>query len=481
MKILVVERDDDLRDLISTRLRARNFEVFEAQNSLNALKLLDRDRMDVILISDQMERIGTQIPIEAIRRRPHLTSVPVILITKEESLSELVMSRERGYDDFLTVPFNPFVLHLRVVLSVERSRHRAEANALTHLPGNHAIEKMIRKKIEKKEKFSVLYIDINHFKSFNDYYSFEKGDDVIRQTARILMTTAESICRKGEYFLGHIGGDDFIVVLNPDEEERFSKTFLTSFDQIIPTYYTEEDRLRGAIRVKNRRGKMENFPLMSCSVAACTNLTRHYNSLGEIARDAMEVKAFLKSQPGSRYLRDRRVEPVQTVADTALPVALPIPEENPKGEDELMPLGQLLLKAKLITGDQLATALKQHLQTGQRLGQILTGMKVVRTDDVGKILERKLKVPYFPLQHFVPHQELMDLLPRDFVRIHRVVPLQKMDHRLKLGMCDPLDRQTLEQVKAMTQLKPIPYLVMEDELEDLFHRDTQLNLFQERA
>ncbi len=480
LKILVAEKNEDTRALLNARLRVRNYEVTEAVSSLQALQLLDRDRVDVILIYDEMERIGTMLPIEVIRRRPHLTSVPVILMTQESRLSELMMTRERGYDDFLTLPVNPFVLHLRILLSVERSRHRAEANALTHLPGNHAIEKVIRKKIEKKEFFSVLYIDINHFKAFNDHYSFEKGDDVIRQTARIMMKTAESICKKGEYFLGHIGGDDFIVVINPDEEERYAKAFISSFDQIIPTYYSDEDRQRGNIRVKNRKGKMDTFPLMSCSVAACTNLTRQYANLGEIARDAMEVKSFLKTQPGSRYLRDRRVVPVQAVADTA-PPELVVPEEDQKAEEELMPLGQLLLKAKLISGDQLSLALKKHLQTGQKLGQILTAMKAVQSEEVGKMLERKLKIPYFCLKHFIPNQELMTMLPADFMRLHRVIPLQKMDQqRLKVGLCDPLDRQVLESVKSMTQLKLIPYLVLEEELEELFHRDTQLNLFKER-
>ncbi|MSR77719.1 MAG: diguanylate cyclase [Candidatus Omnitrophica bacterium] len=471
MKIFIAEKDPHQRYLIAGRLKVRGYEVIEAGDSLEAMKILDRERMDLALISEDMERVGTQLLIEAIRRRPHLTSIPIILMAQASHIAQLVMSCERGYDDFLIKPFDPLVLQLRVAINIERNRHRAEANPLTHLPGNHAIEKVIRKKIDKGEKFSVLYIDINNFKSFNDHYSFEKGDDVLRQTSGILMRTAEAVVRRSECFLGHIGGDDFIAVLNPDDEEKFARTFLAAFDQIIPTYYNEEDRKRGAIRVTNRRGKKENFPLMSCSVAACTNIYRTYKNLGEIARDAMEVKAFLKTKQGSHYLRDRRAEEsARKLQDAERVLEIPKEDEERSGE-ELAPLGQLLLKAQLISNDQLAVALKEHLQTGQKLGQVLTSMRAVKSEDIGKILERKLRVPYFPLRNFIPAQDLLEIFPKDFMRLNRVFPIQRVDQKLRLGLCDPLDREMLETVRNMTHLKVIPYLILEDELEEILNRD----------
>ena len=474
MRILIAEKDANERFLMAERLRMRGYEVHETEESLETIKILERERMDLILISDTMERIGIQPLIEVIRRRPHFTSVPVILMTHEENIAQLVMSRERGFDDFLMKPFNPLVLQLRVAINIERNRHRAEANPLTHLPGNHAIEKVIRKKIDKGDKFSVLYIDISNFKSFNDYYSFEKGDDVLRQTSAILTKTAESIAKKGDYFLGHIGGDDFIVVLNPEDEEKFARAFIAAFDQIISTHYSDEDRKRGAIRVTNRRGKKENFPLMSCSVAACTNLYRNYKNLGEIARDAMEVKAFLKSKQGSHYLRDRRYEPIEKLEDAVRILEIP-KEEDEKQNEELAPLGQLLLKAQLISGDQLAAALKEHLQSGQKLGQVLTSMRAVKSEDIGKILEKKLKIPYFSLKNFIPSQDLQELFPRDFLRLNRVFPIQRVDQKLRLGLCDPQDRDTIQTIRNMTHLKITPYLILEDELEELLNRDLKSN------
>ena len=287
-RILVAEKDDATRELILMRLHSRHHKVFEAAKSNQALRFLDREVLDLILLSSDMEPVGGKMLIQVIRSRSHLMSVPVIMITDEYKLTELMLGHEKGFDDFLVRPFSPLILQLRVNLNIAKTMERVEANALTHLPGNHAIEKIVQKKIQAGEKFSVLYIDINNFKAFNDHYSFQKGDEAILQTARLLLTTSHAVARDGECFIGHIGGDDFIVVLPAELDEVFARQFIDDFDRIIPTYYNKTDRDAGFIRVENRRGKMENFALMSCSVAGCSNLFRNYANLREIAQDAAE-------------------------------------------------------------------------------------------------------------------------------------------------------------------------------------------------
>ena len=306
LHVMVADKDPAVLELVATRLSNRGMRVSIAETTEDLLRQLDREPADIVLISSDMERLGGRYPVERIRDRSHLAAVPVVLMTREDEIAELILGQDRGFDDFLIKPFSPLVLQLRVTLNIGRAKVRTEANALTHLPGNAAIEKKIRQKIEKDEKFSVLYMDINQFKAFNDRYGFEKGDDVLKHTAKLLLETRDRVVPDSDCFVGHIGGDDFIVVLSPDHEEEFARTFLREFDRIISVYYSEEDRQRGHVRVTNRRGKKENIPLMSCSVAACNNLYRRYRSLGEIAHDAAQVKSFLKSQPGSHYLRDRR-------------------------------------------------------------------------------------------------------------------------------------------------------------------------------
>jgi hypothetical protein len=103
-------------------------------------------------------------------------------------------------------------------------------------------------------------------------------------------------------------------------------------------------------------------------------------------------------------------------------------------------------------------------------------MKAVRSEEVGKILERKLRIPYFALRGFNPGEDVRGLLPLDYMKLNRVIPLQKMEHRIKIGLCDPLDRTVIDAVKSMTQLRPIPYLVMEEEFEEFFHREVPSGL-----
>jgi len=462
-RILVAERDDATRELILMRLHSRHHKVFEASKSSQAVRFLDREVLDLILLSSDMEPVGGKMLIQVIRSRSHLMSVPVIMITEEHQLTELMLGHEKGFDDFLVRPFSPLVLQLRVNLNIAKTMERMEANALTHLPGNHAIEKLVLKKIQAGEKFSVLYIDINNFKAFNDHYSFQKGDEAILQTARLLVTTSHAVARDGECFIGHIGGDDFIVVLPAELEEVFARQFIDDFDRIIPTYYSMKDRDAGFIRVENRRGKMENFALMSCSVAGCTNLYRNYVNLREIAQDAAEVKTFLKSQPGSHYLQDRRSSPIRQLEEA---VHILEPEIKPaKPKKRVDPLGQVLVSSGLITEEQLSKALKQHLETGHRLGQTLIDMNLISSQDVGKMLEKKLKVPYFSLKGWTPDPAIFHLFNADFIFHHRVVPIGVGEDSVRIAMCDPFDLKTLDAIERITGLKPVPYLALEDEFE----------------
>ncbi|MBI3314142.1 MAG: response regulator [Candidatus Omnitrophica bacterium] len=471
MHILIAEKDALIRSLVTTRLRARHYQVTECMRSEEVLPCLDRQPVDLILLSSEMERIGGKFLVQTIRAKSHFAAIPIILMTEEDKIAQLLMVRERGFDDFLIKPFSVLMLQLRVEINIARTREHLGINPLTHLPGNLAIEKTIIKKIENGEKYSVLYVDINQFKSFNDLYGFEKGDNVLKQTSNILTRTADKMAAEGGCFVGHIGGDDFVVVLHPDHEEIFARAFIREFDRIMPTYYNEAEQKRGFVRVKNRRGKRENTPLMSCSVAACNNLYRAYKNLGEIAQDAAEVKAFLKSQTGSHYLRDRRHEPIRHL-EKAVEILAPDVEKN-KSAAELEPLGQILLDAGLIDQASLSLALKKHLETSERLGQILIRMNLIRSEDVGKMLQKKLNIPYASLRQFSGTREMLRLFTLDFIKSHRVVPLEATGQGIRLAMCDPFDLRTVDTIERITGLKPIPCLALEDEFEEFIEKRSQ--------
>jgi diguanylate cyclase (GGDEF)-like protein len=465
-RILVAEKDEAIRELVAMRLESRHHKVFQAAKSAQVLRFIEREAIDLIILSTDMEPVDGKLLIQVIRAKSHLVAVPIIMLTTEDELTEIMLGHEKGFDDFIVKPFSPLVLQIRVDLNIAKTQERVEANALTHLPGNHAIEKIVSKKIKAGEKFSVLYLDINHFKSFNDHYGFQKGDDVIIQTARLLIATSYAVSRDGECFVGHVGGDDFIVVTPPELEDVFARQFLDDFDRVMPTYYSKEDREAGRIRVENRRGEKEDFPLMSCSVAACTNLYKNYTNLREIAQDAVEVKSFLKSQPGSHYLRDRRSMPIRKV-DEAVHILEPEIKLSSRHHKKIKtdPLGQLLLDVGLINEEQLAGALKKHFETGQRLGQTLINMNLISTRDIGRMLEKKLKIPYFCLADWQPDARLLALFTPDLIMRHRILPVAVSEESMDLAMCDPFDIRTLDMIERVTGLKPVPHLALDDEFE----------------
>lgn len=462
-RILIVEKDETTREMMRVRLASRHYDVVCCERSDAALKIIERESFNLIVVSRELEAVAGQSLIQTIRSKPHLTAVPVMLLVQEHQVSELLLSSEKGYDDFLTKPLNPLLLQLRVKMNMERVRERVEVNALTYLPGNHAIEKVVMHKIRTGEKFSVIYIDINHFKSFNDRYGFRRGDDALRHTAKLLTAISRELHVRGECFVGHVGGDDFIAVTSVELEEDFSRRFIDDFDRIMPTYYSEEDQKRGFIRGKNRAGKVENTPIMSCSVAACTNLYKNYQSLAEIAGDAAEVKSFLKTQPGSHYLRDRRSAPPPKLEDIEEFIKKEMP--NPQRKKAIDPLGQILLAAGLLNESQLDLALQKHFETGQRLGQCLISMNLVSSEDVGRMLEKRLNIPYFSLKKWKPTRDVLRMFTHDFVSAHRAVPVEITDGFIKLAMCDPFDLKLLDRIEQITRLKPVPCLTLEDEFE----------------
>ena len=155
----------------------------------------------------------------------------------------------------------------------------------------------------------VLYCDLDNFKSYNDKYGFTKGDDAILYTRDCLNTVAQRNDIQNT-FVGHEGGDDFVVVAPYECWELFAKSFITTFDRGIYQFYNSVDARNGFIESVNRQGQRQRFPLMSISIAVVTNKTRPYSRHAEMIQVATEVKKYVKSMDGSCYAIDRRKGPI---------------------------------------------------------------------------------------------------------------------------------------------------------------------------
>jgi PleD family two-component response regulator len=312
LRILIVEDDGQIGPLMQRVLERAGHAATLLPGGLNAVQTARQIQPDVILLDLELPDISGMDVCRRLREDPLLSSVPVLIVTGQASLERKLEGFSLGADDYITKPFRAQELLARIDVIHRRARRNLEANPLTHLPGNNVIEREITARLSRGEKVSVLYCDIDRFKSYNDSYGFLQGDSAIRATALTILSCADG----PRDFVGHIGGDDFVVVTAPDRAAAIASCITKKFDETSAGFYSLDDRARGYALVQNRRGEVEKAALMSLSVAIVENDGRATDHVARFSQAAAEIKRYLKSRPerrGSAFLKDRRHDgvPVQ--------------------------------------------------------------------------------------------------------------------------------------------------------------------------
>ncbi len=305
--ILVVDDDSAFTDIIRMILSREGYQVATAESGEEALNKLSSEVAPELIISDvEMPGMSGFDLVRILQENPRHRHVPVMLMSARRiSAADRVDGLSLGSDDYLLKPIVPQELIARVRAVLRRTEIGLDANPLTRLPGNSTILKVFERVIAEKSPFAVLYADLNHFKAYNDRYGFLKGDEVILFTAKVLVSTAQAVSG-GKDFVGHIGGDDFIVMSVPDRAEELSQAILREFDRGIPAFYNDEDRARGVVEITDRQGNRFTVPLMGIAIGIVSNSRREINQVGEISQIGAEVKTYAKKLGGSRYVFDRR-------------------------------------------------------------------------------------------------------------------------------------------------------------------------------
>lgn len=180
-----------------------------------------------------------------------------------------------------------------------------DASPLTRLPGGVAIEREIQGRLDRKEPMALCVMDLDNFKAYNDRYGYEHGNIVIKEAARIIEEASKLHGASGD-FVGHIGGDDFVVVTVPDRIAEVCNAVIARFDQASPGFYNEGDRTAGYIMGKTRQGVEMKFPLVTISIAVVTNMLRSFQSPLEMAEVGAELKEYAKQFARSIYVVDKR-------------------------------------------------------------------------------------------------------------------------------------------------------------------------------
>ncbi|HEU5050693.1 MAG TPA: diguanylate cyclase [Gemmatimonadales bacterium] len=210
-----------------------------------------------------------------------------------------------GADEVLTAAFAPAEQRARIDAMLNRTERDVSVHPSTRLPGTTEIEREIRRRLDLAGEFAVCYADLDHFKEFNDRYSYYDGDRVIYLLSRILHDVVKGLLGS-RGFVGHIGGDDFIFVIPGGEIHAVCSEVLSVFDTLIPLQYNDQDRRAGYFFGKDRRGQLHRVPLMTLSIGIVTNRHRAFTHPAQVSELATEMKSYAKTLPGSVFVVDRR-------------------------------------------------------------------------------------------------------------------------------------------------------------------------------
>lgn len=295
-------------------------EAFAAQRVNGVVVLNENQEPAGLLMKDKLYfQLGTKYGVSLYHSRSIqlvMDKSPLIVNADLplEAVSQMAMNREEYnlYDLIIVVKDGRYfgvvsVMHLLNSITSLRIRCAHNSNPLTGLPGNLIIEDRIKSLVSAGAPFAVFYIDLDNFKAFNDKYGFELGDKLLLLTSQIL-SRGIAQAGQGSTFLGHIGGDDFVIATHPENIHNMGDAIIRLFDEETRSLYLEEDRERGYIEVENRRGQFERFPLVSISMAVVTNQTRNFTNFLEIGEVLAELKKVAKKRPGSCIVVDRRTD-----------------------------------------------------------------------------------------------------------------------------------------------------------------------------
>nr|MBP3681370.1 diguanylate cyclase [Clostridia bacterium] len=230
---------------------------------------------------------------------------PVIVISSNTDYLHRIEVFKASVEQYIKKPINEQYLYYTIKNLIRLLDINRTVSPLTGLPGNVQIQAEMKKRLMNKEKFVMLYLDLDNFKAYNDVYGFLKGDEIIKFTARTILKNVHDIdLEKG--FVGHIGGDDFIAIISNNDYEKLCQNIILDFDYNVLNYYTEEHIEKGYIEVENRKGTMEQFPLTSISIGVVEVDRDNFKNILEIGEVGAQVKHLSKSIQGSTYVVNKR-------------------------------------------------------------------------------------------------------------------------------------------------------------------------------
>jgi diguanylate cyclase (GGDEF)-like protein len=304
-RILVADDEPHIRRILQYLLENEGFEVFLAEDGSQAWEAIGSFQPDLALLDVMMPGMDGFAVLDEIRAGYETATLPVIMLTAKGESEDKVRGLKGGANDYVLKPFNHDELLLRVSNLLDVTRREREANPLTGLPGNRAIERETRDRIESGRDFGFMYIDIDRFKSFNDYYGYARGDHAISYLAGVLVSCSRRFGAMDD-FIGHVGGDDFVLITASEAAVTLASKIIEEFDEGIAGLHDAEDYQRGFLEVENRSGSVEKFPLITLTVALVESARGCFTHAAQISDTMAELKKYGKTMASSVLVRERR-------------------------------------------------------------------------------------------------------------------------------------------------------------------------------
>lgn len=324
--ILVVEDELQIARMLEETLEIEGYQVISTRNGEDAVQFALREPPHLIFLDIMLPGIDGYEVIRRLRNHPKTMHIPIIVLSALGDTDNKVRAFERDADDFVTKPFDTDELLSRMRRQLRRVQ-QSFLSPLTSLPGGLQVVRAINYKLNSQEPWSILYLDLDNFKAFNDVYGFLAGNDMIQLVGQICQRLVYQL-GGAEDFVGHVGGDDFVIVTSPPRAKTLCTKIMDCYKEESAALYLPEDLERGFISGLDRKGRPFQFPLVSLSIGVVNNQLRRPHNIQEISYLAAEAKRNAKqSTENIFYLsaqldrptqgRERHTPPPPSITNTA--------------------------------------------------------------------------------------------------------------------------------------------------------------------
>jgi GGDEF domain-containing protein len=302
--IFFAPADRPVPDLVTAWCAGHGFELVRPTSRADVEMIVARSMPALIVMSADAGDDGRAL-CQALKVDSYTGVVPLAVLASDHQSADSRAWFEIGADEVMTPVFDLPEQRARLDALLTRAQTAVAVHPSTRLAGTTDIEREIQRRLDSAERFAVCYADLDHFKEFNDRYSYYDGDRVIFLLSRMLRDVVRGLC-PSRGFVGHIGGDDFIFIIEADDVPAVCTEIIEVFDLLIPFQYSEADRRAGYFFGKDRRGQLYRVPLMTLSIGIITNERRRFSHPAQVSTLATEMKSYAKTLPGSVFVVDRR-------------------------------------------------------------------------------------------------------------------------------------------------------------------------------